>query len=99
MSKFPVAEIKLNPVDSSNVKAIGLLPEHNIVAAQFKGGSDIYLYTGVPTEFFEIYALVESKGKFVNIIKKYPCIKLSQESLTESALFSHINEETSASVN
>jgi hypothetical protein len=69
--------IKMKPVESSNIRAIGHDPTAPSLIVEFKSG-DFYEYEGVSeTKFAELEAS-ESKGKFLirHIKPNYACKKL-----------------------
>lgn len=59
----PIDDIEREPVESSNIKAIGYSNTRNTLAIEFKSG-DVFHYAPVSPELaVELYA-AESKGKF-----------------------------------
>lgn len=59
--------IKLTPVESSQLSAIGHDPASNTLAIRFpekNGTSRVYHYSGVDAEFFDRFLHAESKGSF-----------------------------------
>lgn len=68
-------EIKLEPVTSSNVEAIGYDSETKTARVRFKGGGT-YRYEGVSPELFESVRTSPSIGKAVHAtLKKCPTSK------------------------
>lgn len=55
--------MKMIPVDSSNIAAIGFDSETETLRIEFNDGS-IYEYFDVPNHVFEEFKGAESKGKF-----------------------------------
>lgn len=56
-------EIKLNDVQSNNLKAVGYDAGTKTLRVQFKGGR-IYDYAGVPQDQFDELQKAKSKGSF-----------------------------------
>ena len=68
--------ITMQPVESTQIMAIGHDEESKTLAIQFKGGS-VYHYQNVPVSLFAELMAAESKGKFFgqnlkNAVDKYP---------------------------
>jgi hypothetical protein len=66
-------KIKLIPVNSSNVAAVGYDEASKTLAVQFHNhgrGNEIYHYTGVPKSTFEALRDAESVGKYLNAVIK-----------------------------
>lgn len=75
-----VTNIKMTPVISSNIVAIGYDKENKILRVIFKGNSS-YLYFNVEEEIYNNLAQSESKGKTLNesVVRhkdKYKYIKI-----------------------
>lgn len=76
MSATPA--ITMQPVTSSQIAAIGHVPELNLLAIQFPpkkstGVSDTYHYQNVGAELFAEFLAAESQGSFfIQRIKKFP---------------------------
>lgn len=75
-----VTNIKMTPVISSNIVAIGYDKENKILRVIFKGNSS-YLYFNVKEEIYNNLAQSESKGKTLNesVVRhkdKYKYIKI-----------------------
>ena len=75
-----VTNIKMTPVISSNIVALGYDKENKILRVIFKGNSS-YLYFNVEEEIYNNLAQSESKGKtlnesFVRHKDKYKYIKI-----------------------
>lgn len=71
--------MKLDPVDSSNIEAIGYADE--ILVIKFRGGS-AYRYSGVPRTIVDALLRAESKGSFFHRyigkdVARYPVTKLT----------------------
>ena len=56
-------QIQMQPVESSNLTAIGYDAERKILAVKFKNGT-VYNYSDVPEKTFEELRSSESIGKF-----------------------------------
>lgn len=75
-----VTNIKMTPVISSNIVALGYDKENKILRVIFKGNSS-YLYFNVEEEIYNNLAQSESKGKTLNesVVRhkdKYKYIKI-----------------------
>lgn len=75
-----VTNIKMTPVISSNIVALGYDKENKILRVIFKGNSS-YLYFNVEEEIYNSLAQSESKGKTLNesVVRhkdKYKYIKI-----------------------
>ena len=75
-----VTNIKMTPVMSSNIVALGYDKENKILRVIFKGNSS-YLYFNVEEEIYNNLAQSESKGKTLNesVVRhkyKYKYIKI-----------------------
>lgn len=75
-----VTNIKMTPVISSNIVAIGYDRENKVLRVIFKGNSS-YLYFNVEEEVYNNLAQSESKGKTLNesVVRqkdKYKYIKI-----------------------
>ena len=75
-----VTNIKMTPVISSNIVALGYDKENKILRVIFKGNSS-YLYFNVEDEIYNNLAQSESKGKTLNesVVRhkdKYKYIKI-----------------------
>lgn len=77
-------KIPLEPVESSNIAAIGYDAARSILAVQFKGKGDIYHYAAVPVPVAQrLYGAPsigrfytdEIKGKFTGQRMTGPCVK------------------------
>jgi hypothetical protein len=68
---------ELEPVASTNVAAIGYVPDAEEVYVEFLT-SGLYSYSGVPLPVFQDFQGAASKGGFVNQVLKpsYPYRKL-----------------------
>jgi hypothetical protein len=53
----------LQPVESSNIQAVGYEPDDQLLAIQFRSG-DIYAYSDVPKSIYTDLMGAESKGKY-----------------------------------
>lgn len=93
MSAFP--SIRMQPLKSSQIAAIGHSPELCLLAIQFppkrNGVSDVYHYQGISAELFEQFRTAESIGSFFihNIKKnadKFPYSKLPSAEATAIVL-------------
>lgn len=94
MSATPA--IKMQPVKSSQISAVGYCAELGLLAIQFPpkkstGVSDVYHYQNVPPELFQQVRSAESVGSFfIHNIKKrddlYPYTKLPQAAAMEVVL-------------
>lgn len=81
----PIQDIALQPVESSQIHAIGHSPETNTLAIQFKsrgGPGSVYHYANFTAEQFEAFKSAESIGShFGANIKKatdaHPFIKVA----------------------
>lgn len=58
-------QIKMIPVDSSNIKAIGYSPVARVLQVDFLSGSR-YRYNAVEPDVFEQFIDAPSKGRFLN---------------------------------
>lgn len=56
--------MKLTPVVSSNIAAVGYDAIENVLHVQFKGNEIIYQKHGVPSEIYELMMSAESIGSF-----------------------------------
>lgn len=75
-----ITNIKMTPVISSNIVALGYDKENKILRVIFKGNSS-YLYFNVEEEIYNNLAQSESKGKTLNesVVRhkdKYKYIKI-----------------------
>jgi hypothetical protein len=70
---MPAEKIQLEPVESSNLAAIGYNPQKKIVAVKFKSGS-IYHHAGFPMEAALAFYQADSRGRYYsqNIKGKFP---------------------------
>lgn len=66
--------MKLTPVVSSNVAAVGYDDSEQVLFIRFKGKDKVYEHHGVPEEAFKELLSAESVGSYYarNIKKKYP---------------------------
>lgn len=64
-----LAEIKMLPVKSSNIAAIGYSDVCQVLQVDFNRGSR-YRYFNVPSGVFEAFLAAPSKGKFLNSVVK-----------------------------
>lgn len=55
----------LRPVSSSNIEAVGYLPEEEALFIRFKGGG-VYRYAAVPQEVQDRMLEAPSIGKFIH---------------------------------
>ena len=72
-------QIQMNPVNSSNIAAIGWSgSERCNLYVQYKSGH-VYMYSGVMKNLYDQLMQAESKGKFIaqNIKPIFPYTKLS----------------------
>lgn len=56
-------KVPLEPIESSNLAAIGYDEQRSILAVQFKHGP-IFHYAGVPSDVAALFAVSASKGRF-----------------------------------
>ena len=72
--------MKLRPVDSSSVAAIGYESRSARLLIQFRDSGELYAYSGVPPRVFAELKMAPSKGRFVNyeIKGRYPYKRLPQ---------------------
>lgn len=65
--------MKLTPVQSSNIAAVGYDAISNTLFVQFKGKDTVYSHHGVPVETYELMMSADSIGSFYarNIKKNY----------------------------
>ncbi|MNC25015.1 hypothetical protein D3C75_730900 [compost metagenome] len=65
---------ELEPVQSSNIAAVGYDKEKQTLFVQFKGRDTVYQHPGVPRLTYEIMMAAESIGSYYarNIKKTYP---------------------------
>jgi hypothetical protein len=56
--------MKLLPVQSSNIAAVGYDTIQNVLHIQFKGKDTVYEYNGVPVEVYELMISTDSIGSF-----------------------------------
>lgn len=77
----PAPQIKLNPVESNQVKAIGYDPDTKTLAVTFtRGQGAIYHYPDITAETYEAFVCAESIGKFFGAhIQPLPFIKYRSE--------------------
>jgi hypothetical protein len=64
----PKKLIEMVEVQSSNIKAVGYDSEAKELYVQYSSGT--YKYLGVEPIIFEGLKLAESKGKYMNLVKK-----------------------------
>lgn len=85
-SKDPRPPIELQPVTSSQVKAVGYDPATQTLAVQFtRGTGAIYHYPEVTPEQFEAFRNAESLGKHFDAhIKALPFTKYPAEPESEA---------------
>lgn len=74
-------DIKLKPVKSSNLKAVGYHPESQTLRVEFAKGNGSYDYTGVPAEEHEALIASGSPGNHFHgrIKMAYPHTKVAAE--------------------
>ena len=58
--------MRLRPVDSSSVAAIGYESRRSRLLIQFRSSGELYAYSGVPSRVFAELAAASSKGRYVN---------------------------------
>lgn len=61
--------MKMTPVESSNIKALGYDPDTQVLAAEFLNGTT-YHYDAVPPPIFDTLMAAESKGSAFNTLVK-----------------------------
>ena len=61
--------MKMTPVESSNIKALGYDPADETLQADFLNGTT-YIYFAVPPKVFEDLMAAESKGSAFNTLVK-----------------------------
>jgi hypothetical protein len=61
-------------VESSNIESIGYDSSNSILEIEFKNGSAVWQYLGVPESLYYEFLQAGSKGKFFhqNILKQFP---------------------------
>lgn len=62
-------EFNMQPVDSSNIAAIGYNEANQVLRVEFNNGS-IYDYPGVSPNLFQSFLSSDSKGRFHNMMIK-----------------------------
>jgi hypothetical protein len=80
--------MQLQPVNSSQINAIGYAAATKTLQIEFKGGS-LYEYANVPPDLFEEFAKAPSIGSFFyknikNDPVKYPYVKLEDNKAVEA---------------
>ncbi len=72
--------MKMTPIQSSNINAIGHDPEAQALHVRFKSG-DCYVYAGVGRELFESAMASDSIGRFIaqHVKGKFEFTKLDRE--------------------
>lgn len=61
-----MATLRMIPVDSGAIAAIGYDAEHEELAVQWRESGDTYVYSPVPEFTYRRLQRAESKGAFVN---------------------------------
>lgn len=61
--------MKMHPLDSSNLEAVGYDPETNTLVIEFKR-SGVYNYHDVPSQIFEEILAADSPGTYHNLYIK-----------------------------
>jgi hypothetical protein len=90
--------INMQPVKSSNIKAIGYDEESKTLQIQFKNGR-AYQYKDVPLDTFEAFQHADSVGKyyFARIQKNYECekieVKLEESEVQDEKIQKTLTEE------
>jgi hypothetical protein len=71
--------VKLKPVESSMIKAVGYYPEMRLLEVVFNN-NQTYCYEDVPPEVYEELMAAESKGRYMRseIIDVYPDHRISR---------------------
>lgn len=72
-----VSKIKMEPVESSNLEAVGYDEENSLLFIRFQKGG-VYVYFKVPRNIYEALMAAPSKGRFFHqaIRGKYDYMRL-----------------------
>ena len=61
-----LSRMRLQPVESSSIEAIGYEARTSRLLVQFRASSDVYAYYPVPPHVFRELEEADSKGRYVN---------------------------------
>ena len=77
------AHMKLTPVESSHIAAIGYLEDERVLLVRYKDGA-LYARTGVPVESWYDFEGSVSKGGWLNHHREYSAILISKGAAVDS---------------